>query len=189
MFSSAGNQTSSSGSGRENRSALREDDVRDMGRTARGVRKWGWVPMTGSSGWRSSDRFKQNPHLVSEKGHGKRTKISYRLDRGGGRRTIVTGRPRSPGTSPVPPHLRQRGHTMLISDFAGSSAGCGRRRVIHRSYLGVGLIDLDDTTKAGRRRPRRAGRGAGERRGGGGFRRRGVGADSAPRRPGGGEEQ
>jgi DNA gyrase subunit A len=121
-----------------------EDDVRDMGRTARGVRGIMMakddhvigmeIPTTGNS-----------ILTVSEKGYGKRTDISeYRLQSRGGKGTINLKTDKVGDVSGI---LQVTGNEdiMLISD-AGRIVRMRAEevRVIHRSTQGVRLIDLEE---------------------------------------------
>ena len=127
---------------------FKEDDVRDMGRTARGVRG---IRMA------ADDRVigmeiptEGNTILtVSEKGYGKRTEIAeYRLQTRGGKGTINLKT--VPKVGDVSGILQISGNEdiMLISD-AGRIIRMRAEevRVIHRSTQGVRLIDLDDNEK------------------------------------------
>ena len=127
---------------------FKEDDVRDMGRTARGVRG---IMMA------QDDRVigmeiptEGNTILtVSEKGYGKRTEISeYRLQTRGGKGTINLKT--VPKVGDVSGILQISGSEdiVLISD-AGRIIRMRAEevRVIHRSTQGVRLIDLDDNEK------------------------------------------
>jgi DNA gyrase subunit A len=126
---------------------FQEDDVRDMGRTARGVRGIMMaaadcvigmeIPTTGNS-----------ILTVSEKGYGKRTDIAeYRLQSRGGKGTINLKTEKVGDVSGI---LQVTGNEdiMLISD-AGRIIRMRAEevRVIHRSTQGVRLIDLDENEK------------------------------------------
>ena len=126
---------------------FKEDDVRDMGRTARGVRG---IMMA------ADDRVvgmeiptAGNTILtVSEKGYGKRTDIAeYRLQSRGGKGTINLKTDKVGDVSGI---LQVTGNEdiMLISD-AGRIVRMRAEevRVIHRSTQGVRLIDLDENEK------------------------------------------
>ena len=126
---------------------FKEDDVRDMGRTARGVRG---IMMA------ADDRVvgmeiptEGNTILtVSEKGYGKRTEIAeYRLQSRGGKGTINLKTDKVGDVSGI---LQVTGNEdiVLISD-AGRIIRMRAEevRVIHRSTQGVRLIDLDENEK------------------------------------------
>jgi DNA gyrase subunit A len=127
---------------------FKEDDVRDMGRTARGVR-----------GIRMADDDRVigmeiptegNTILtVSEKGYGKRTEIAeYRLQTRGGKGTINLKT--VPKVGDVSGILQISGSEdiVLISDSGRIIRMRAEEvRVIHRSTQGVRLIDLDDNEK------------------------------------------
>ncbi|MCL5807025.1 MAG: hypothetical protein M1418_00435 [Deltaproteobacteria bacterium] len=126
---------------------FKEDDVRDMGRTARGVRG---IMMA------ADDRVvgmeiptAGNTILtVSEKGYGKRTDIAeYRLQSRGGKGTLNLKTDKVGDVSGI---LQVTGNEdiMLISD-AGRIVRMRAEevRVIHRSTQGVRLIDLDENEK------------------------------------------
>ncbi len=126
---------------------FKEDDVRDMGRTARGVRG---IMMA------ADDRVvgmeiptEGNTILtVSEKGYGKRTDIAeYRLQTRGGKGTINLKTDKVGDVSGI---LQVTGNEdiMLISD-AGRIVRMRAEevRVIHRSTQGVRLIDLEENEK------------------------------------------
>ena len=123
---------------------FKEDGVRDMGRTARGVRG---IMMA------ANDRVVGmeiptggNTILtVSEKGYGKRTEIAeYRLQSRGGKGTINLKTDKVGDVSGI---LQVTGNEdiILISD-AGRIIRMRAEevRVIHRSTQGVRLIDLDE---------------------------------------------
>ena len=126
---------------------FKEDDVRDMGRTARGVRGIMMaeddrvigmeIPTAGNS-----------ILTVSEKGYGKRTDIAeYRLQTRGGKGTINLKTDKVGDVSGI---LQVTGNEdiMLISD-AGRIVRMRAEevRVIHRSTQGVRLIDLEENEK------------------------------------------
>ncbi|MBU4370551.1 MAG: DNA gyrase subunit A [Proteobacteria bacterium] len=127
---------------------FKEDDVRDMGRTARGVRG---IRMA------EDDRVigmeiptEGNTILtVSEKGYGKRTEIAeYRLQTRGGKGTINLKT--VPKVGDVSGILQISGSEdiVLISDSGRIIRMRAEEvRVIHRSTQGVRLIDLDDDEK------------------------------------------
>ena len=126
---------------------FKEDDVRDMGRTARGVR--GIVMGAGDRVIGMEIPTPGNSILtVSEKGYGKRTEIAeYRLQSRGGKGTINLKTSKVGDVSGI---LQVTGNEdiMLISD-AGRIVRMRAEevRVIHRSTQGVRLIDLDENEK------------------------------------------
>jgi DNA gyrase subunit A len=127
---------------------FKEKDVRDMGRTARGVRGIVMNPDDQVVGMEIPTEG--NTILtVSENGYGKRTDISeYRLQSRGGKGTINLKT--SPKTGDVSGILQISGSEdiMLISDSGRIIRMSAEEvRVIHRSTQGVRLIDLDDTEK------------------------------------------
>ncbi len=142
---------------------FKEDDVRDMGRTARGVRGIMMgaadrvigmeIPTAGNS-----------ILTVSEKGYGKRTDIAeYRLQTRGGKGTINLKTDKVGDVSGNPPGHRKRGyHTdqRCGPDRPHARRGGARHPPEHPG----GAPDrYRRGRKAGRGRPRRTGRGAGER--------------------------
>jgi DNA gyrase subunit A len=126
---------------------FKEDDVRDMGRTARGVR--GIMMAAGDRVIGMEIPTAGNSILtVSEKGYGKRTEIAeYRLQTRGGKGTINLKTDKVGDVSGI---LQVTGNEdiVLISD-AGRIIRMRAEevRVIHRSTQGVRLIDLDDNEK------------------------------------------
>jgi DNA gyrase subunit A len=124
---------------------FKEEEVRDMGRTARGVRGIMMDPDDRVVGMEIPTEG--NTILtVSEKGYGKRTEIAeYRLQSRGGKGTInLKTVPKVGNVSGV---LQVTGNEdiMLISD-AGRiiRMRADAARVIHRSTQGVRLIDLEE---------------------------------------------
>ncbi len=127
---------------------FKEDDVRDMGRTARGVRG---IRMA------ADDRVigmeiptEGNTILtVSEKGYGKRTEIAeYRLQTRGGKGTINLKTVPKVGDVSGVLQISGSEDIMLISDSGRIIRMRAEEvRVIHRSTQGVRLIDLDDNEK------------------------------------------
>jgi DNA gyrase subunit A len=124
---------------------FKEEEVRDMGRTARGVRGIMMDPDDRVVGMEIPTEG--NTILtVSEKGYGKRTEIAeYRLQSRGGKGTInLKTVPKVGNVSGV---LQVTGNEdiMLISD-AGRiiRMRADAVRVIHRSTQGVRLIDLEE---------------------------------------------
>ncbi len=125
-----------------------ETDVRDMGRTARGVRGIKMRPDDAVVGMEIPTEG--NTILtVSENGYGKRTEISeYRLQTRGGKGTINLKT--SPKTGNVSGILQISGSEdiVLISDSGRIIRMSAEEvRVIHRSTQGVRLIDIDETEK------------------------------------------
>jgi DNA gyrase subunit A len=127
---------------------FKEDDVRDMGRTARGVRGILMAPDDRVVGMEIPSEG-NSILTVSEKGYGKRTDIAeYRLQTRGGKGTInIRTVPKVGDVSGI---LQVTGSEdiMLISD-AGRIVRMKAEevRVIHRSTQGVRLIDLDENEK------------------------------------------
>jgi len=126
---------------------FKEDDVRDMGRTARGVRG---ILMAGDDCVVGMEIPTEGNTIltVSEKGYGKRTDIAeYRIQSRGGKGTINM---RTAKVGHVSGILQVTGSEdiMLISD-AGRIVRMRAEevRVIHRSTQGVRLIDLDENEK------------------------------------------
>jgi len=127
---------------------FKEDDVRDMGRAARGVR--GILMNSDDQVVGMEIPTEGNTILtVSENGYGKRTEIGeYRLQTRGGKGTINLKT--SVKTGNVSGILQISGNEdiMLISD-AGRIIRMSAEevRVIHRSTQGVRLIDIAETEK------------------------------------------
>ncbi len=127
---------------------FKEEEVRDMGRTARGVR--GIMMAADDCVVGMEIPTEGNTILtVSEKGYGKRTEIGeYRLQSRGGKGTINLRT--VPKVGFVSGILQVTGNEdiMLISD-AGRIVRMRAEevRVIHRSTQGVRLIDLDENEK------------------------------------------
>ena len=127
---------------------FKEEDVRDMGRTARGVRGIRMAPDDRVIGMEIPTEG--NTILtVSEKGYGKRTEIEeYRLQTRGGKGTINLRT--VPKVGDVSGILQVTGSEdiMLISDTGRIVRMRSEEvRVIHRSTQGVRLIDLDENEK------------------------------------------
>jgi DNA gyrase subunit A len=127
---------------------FKEDDVRDMGRTARGVRG---IMMAADDRVVGMEIPSEGNSIltVSEKGYGKRTDIGeYRLQTRGGKGTINLKT--VPKVGDVSGILQVTGNEdiMLISD-AGRIVRMKAEevRVIHRSTQGVRLIDLEENEK------------------------------------------
>ena len=127
---------------------FKEDDVRDMGRTARGVRG---IMMAADDRVVGMEIPSEGNSIltVSEKGYGKRTDIAeYRLQSRGGKGTINLKT--VPKIGDVSGILQVTGNEdiVLISD-AGRIVRMKAEevRVIHRSTQGVRLIDLDENEK------------------------------------------
>jgi DNA gyrase subunit A len=125
-----------------------ETDVRDTGRTARGVRGIRMRPDDEVVGMEIPTEG--NTILtVSENGYGKRTEISeYRLQTRGGKGTINLKT--SPKTGDVSGIMQISGSEdiVLISDSGRIIRMSAEEvRVIHRSTQGVRLIDIDETEK------------------------------------------
>jgi len=124
---------------------FREEEVRDMGRTARGVRG---IMM-------ESDDYVVGMEIptegntiltISEKGYGKRTEIAeYRLQTRGGKGTINLRTGEKVGNVSGILQISGNEDIMLISD-AGRIVRMRAEeiRVIHRVTQGVRLIDMDD---------------------------------------------
>ncbi|MEK6655138.1 MAG: DNA gyrase C-terminal beta-propeller domain-containing protein, partial [Thermodesulfobacteriota bacterium] len=123
---------------------FKENNVRDMGRTARGVRGIRMAPDDRVIGMEIPTAG-NSILTVSEKGYGKRTDIAeYRLVRRGGKGTINLKTEKVGDVSGV---LQVSGNEdiMLISDTGRIIRMRAEEvRVIHRSTQGVRLIDLDD---------------------------------------------
>ena len=127
---------------------FKEEGVRDMGRTARGVRGIRMAPEDRVIGMEIPTEG--NTILtVSEKGYGKRTEIEeYRLQTRGGKGTINLRT--VPKVGDVSGILQVTGSEdiMLISDTGRIVRMRSEEvRVIHRSTQGVRLIDLDENEK------------------------------------------
>ena len=127
---------------------FKEEGVRDMGRTARGVRGIRMAPDDRVIGMEIPTEG--NTILtVSEKGYGKRTEIEeYRLQTRGGKGTINLRT--VPKVGDVSGILQVTGSEdiMLISDTGRIVRMRSEEvRVIHRSTQGVRLIDLDENEK------------------------------------------
>ena len=127
---------------------FKEEGVRDMGRTARGVRGIRMAPEDRVIGMEIPTEG--NTILtVSEMGYGKRTEIEeYRLQTRGGKGTINLRT--VPKVGDVSGILQVTGSEdiMLISDTGRIVRMRSEEvRVIHRSTQGVRLIDLDENEK------------------------------------------
>jgi DNA gyrase subunit A len=127
---------------------FKEDEVRDMGRTARGVRG---ITMNHDDQVVGMEIPTEGNTMltVSENGFGKRTEIGeYRLQSRGGKGTInlkIT-----PKTGEVSGILQISGNEdiILISDSGRIIRMSAEEvRVIHRSTQGFRLIDIDETEK------------------------------------------
>jgi len=127
---------------------FKEGDVRDMGRTARGVRG---IRMAGDDRVIGMEIPTEGNTIltVSEKGYGKRTEITeYRLQTRGGKGTINLRT--VPKVGDVSGILQISGSEdiVLISDSGRIIRMRAEEvRVIHRSTQGVRLIDLDEDEK------------------------------------------
>jgi DNA gyrase subunit A len=127
---------------------FREDDVRDMGRTARGVRGILMAPDDRVVGMEIPAEG-NTIVTVSEKGYGKRTDIAeYRLQSRGGKGTINLKTVSKVGN--VSGILQVVGNEDII--LMSSTGRIIRLRaeevpVIHRSTQGVRLIDLEEDEK------------------------------------------
>jgi DNA gyrase subunit A len=127
---------------------FKEEDVRDMGRTARGVR--GILMDSDDYVIGMEIPTEGNTILtVSEKGYGKRTEIAeYRLQSRGGKGTINIRTGDKVGDVSGILQISGNEDIMLISD-AGRIVRMRAEeiRVIHRVTQGVRLIDLDENEK------------------------------------------
>lgn len=127
---------------------FREQDVRDMGRTARGVRGIRLAPDDQVVGMEIPTEG--NTILtVSENGYGKRTDIGeYRLQTRGGKGTINLKTSSKTGSVSGVLQISGNEDIMLISDSGRIIRMSAEEvRVIHRSTQGVRLIDIDATEK------------------------------------------
>ncbi len=127
---------------------FREQDVRDMGRTARGVR--GISLATDDQVVGMEIPTEGNTILtVSENGYGKRTDIGeYRLQTRGGKGTINLKTSSKTGSVSGVLQISGNEDIMLISDSGRIiRMSADEVRVIHRSTQGVRLIDIDATEK------------------------------------------
>ena len=127
---------------------FKEQDVRDMGRTARGVRGIRLSPNDQVVGMEIPTEG--NTILtVSENGYGKRTDIGeYRLQTRGGKGTINLKTSVKTGSVSGILQISGSEDIMLISDSGRIIRMSAEEvRVIHRSTQGVRLIDIDETEK------------------------------------------
>lgn len=127
---------------------FKEQDVRDMGRTARGVRGIRLSPNDQVVGMEIPTEG--NTILtVSENGYGKRTDIGeYRLQTRGGKGTINLKISQKTGSVSGILQISGSEDIMLISDSGRIIRMSAEEvRVIHRSTQGVRLIDIDETEK------------------------------------------
>ncbi len=127
---------------------FREQDVRDMGRAARGVRGIRLAPDDQVVGMEIPTEG--NTILtVSENGYGKRTDIGeYRLQTRGGKGTINLKTSSKTGNVSGVLQISGNEDIMLISDSGRIIRMSAEEvRVIHRSTQGVRLIDIDATEK------------------------------------------
>lgn len=125
-----------------------EKDVRDMGRTARGIRGIRMGPDDEVVGMEIPTEG--NTILtVSENGYGKRTEIAeYRLQARGGKGTINLKISSKTGNVSGIIQISGSEDIMLISNSGRIIRMSAEEvRVIHRSTQGVRLIDIDETEK------------------------------------------